>query len=118
MRAAAKGAVVLLVTLPMLAYVAGRLVASPPDPGPRSPVILDGSMSPSPTPTPSPPPRPSGNQPGEPGDGRDEEDDEDDEDDEGVRVVNPTPTRVGEDDGAPDSEGDDHTDDDTDVGDD
>jgi hypothetical protein len=78
-----KGAVVLLVTLPMLAYVAGRLVASPPDPGPRSPVILDVSLSPSPSPSasasPSPSPSPSRNQPEEPA--------EDDDDDAGVRVV-------------------------------
>jgi hypothetical protein len=41
MRSVVKGAVVLLVSLPILAYVAGRLAAVPPDPSPRSPVILD-----------------------------------------------------------------------------
>ncbi len=99
MRSGLKAAVVLLVTLPVLAYVGGRLAAAPPDPGPRTPVILDGS----PTQQPSP---------------RDERDDEQDDGD--VRVVNPTPTRVGEDDGddddGPGPEGDDRTDDDTSGG--
>ena len=109
MRSGLKAAVVLLVTLPVLAYVGGRLAAAPPDPGPRTPVILDGS----PTPQPSP---------------RDERDDErddgqdDGQDDGDLRVVNPTPTRVGEDDGddddGPGPEGEDRTDDDTSGGDD
>ena len=103
MRSGLKAAVVLLVTLPVLAYVGGRLAAAPPDPVPRTPVILDGS----PTPQPSP---------------RDERRADDGQDDGDVRVVNPTPTRVGEDDGddddGPGPEGDDRTDDDTSGGDD
>jgi len=110
MRSAVKAAVVLLVTLPMLAYVAGRLVAAPPDLGPRAPVILDDPVPSSSPRTPSSPSTPTS---------RPDPDEPDDNDqDDGVRVVNPTPTRVGEDDGAADPEGDDHTDDDdTDDGD-
>ena len=113
MTPALKAAVVLLVTLPVLAYVGGTLSAAPPDRGPRTPVILQGPA----TPTPSPAPSPSG--------GPREDDGKDDGEDDGeVRVVNPSPTRVGEDDGRagddepdPDSD-DDGTDDDTTGGDD
>ncbi len=54
-----KAAVVLLVTLPMLAYVAGRLVAAPPDLGPRTPVILDDPVPSPSSRTPSPPSTPT-----------------------------------------------------------
>jgi len=104
MRSAVKAAVVLLVTLPMLAYVAGRLVAAPPDLGPRAPVILDDPVPSSSSRTPSPPSTPTSRP--------DPDDPDHDDQDDGVRVVNPTPTRVGEDDGAADPEGDDHPDDD------
>ena len=108
MRTGLKAVVVLLVTLPMLAYVAGRLAASPADQGPRTPVILEGPAPADRAPTPSRSPRPP----------TPEEDE-----DGGVRVVNPTPTRVGEDDSGtgddePDAEDDDRTDDDTSGGDD
>ena len=112
MTPALKAAVVLLVTLPVLAYVGGTLSAAPPDRGPRTPVILQSPA----TPTPSPAPSPSG--------GPREDDGKDDGEDDGeVRVVNPSPTRVGEDDGGtgddePDPEDDDGTDDDTTGGDD
>ena len=120
MTPALKAAVVLLVTLPVLAYVGGTLSAAPPDRGPRTPVILQSPA----TPTPSPAPSPSGG-PRE-DDGKDEGKDDglDDEEDDGqVRVVNPSPTRVGEDDGRtgddePEPDGDDGTDDDTTGGDD
>ncbi len=72
MRSGLKAAVVLLVTLPVLAYVGGRLAAAPPDPGPRTPVILDGS----PTQQPSP---------------RDERDDEQDERGRPRRQPHPDP---------------------------
>jgi hypothetical protein len=103
MRSGLKAAVVLLVTLPVLTYVGGRLAAAPPDPGPRTPVILDRS----PSRLPSPPAE---------------------QDDGDVQVVNPAPTRVGEDDGGTGDDGsdddgrgpedDDRTDDDTTDGDD
>ena len=102
MTPALKAAVVLLVTLPVLAYVGGTLSAAPPDRGPRTPVILQG------------PPIPrtvAAAVATSPSQGNEQDDDG------GVRVVNPSPTRVGEDDGdrddEPDPEGDDGTDDDT-----
>jgi hypothetical protein len=107
MRPGVKAAVLLLVTLPMLAYVVGRLAVAPPDPVPRSPVIIERSSIPSPRPSPAP---------GSPSGDRDDEDD--DAEDGGVRVIKPSPTRVGEDDAEREPEGDDRTDDDTDDGDD
>jgi hypothetical protein len=68
-----KAAVVLLVTLPMLAYVAGRLVAAPPELGPRTPVILDDPVPSSSSRTPSPPSTPS-SRPDETDDGNDGDD--------------------------------------------
>jgi hypothetical protein len=118
MRPGVKAAVVLLVSLPILAYVTGRLAAVPPDPAPRSPVILESpaARTPSPSPASTPVERDDGDQRGEGDD---------------VRVVNPTPTRVGEDEGEDgldnlnedrdedgEPEGDDRTDDDSASGDD
>jgi len=108
MRPGVKAAVLLLVTLPMLAYVVGRLAVAPPDPAPRSPVIIERSAIPSPTPLPAPA-SPYGDRDG---------DEDDDAEDDGVRVIKPSPTRVGEDDSEREPEGDDRTDDDTDDGDD
>src|SRR5688572_8684074 len=97
MRTWVKAAVVLLVTLPMMAYVAGRLAAVPADLGPRAPVILHSPVVPERSAVPTPNPR----------------DDEEDLRDGGVRVVNPHPTRVvGEDDVTADESDDDGTDDD------
>src|SRR5688572_33070437 len=55
MTPALKAAVVLLVTLPVLAYVGGTLSAAPPDRGPRTPVILQSPATHTPSPAPSPP---------------------------------------------------------------
>jgi hypothetical protein len=118
MRSTVKVALVLAVTLPMLAYVAGRLAAAPPSPDPLTPVILEKPASSEPPATEPRPPRSSSPDP--PDDDRGEPDDDD------IRVVNPKPSRVGEDDtdDAPDdgpedgAAEDDRTDDDSSGGDD
>jgi hypothetical protein len=102
-----KALVVVAVTLPIAAYVVATLGASPAQPTPHDPVILR-----EPAPSSSPSSSPSGSPSGVP-DEREQGDD--------VRVVKPSPKRVGDDDGPsddrpddrPDDDGPDETDDDT-----
>ena len=84
-----------LVTLPIAAYVAGTLSATPEDHAPRSPVILRDAE-----PTESPSPSEKARR--DDADVQPRDDDEDGPSDDGaVKVVTPSPTRVG-DDGADD----------------
>ena len=100
-----KVAIGLALVLPMLAYVAGSLVASGSTDLPRhDPVVIrDAPLQPTSTPptlTPRPDPDP--------------DDEDDDTDDDDVVVVTPKPTRVDDDDGDDRDDRDDRDDDDTD----
>jgi len=101
-----KVAIGLALVLPMLAYVAGSLVASGSTDLPRhEPVVIrDAPLQPTSTPptlTPRPDPDP-------------DDEDDDDTDDDDVVVVTPKPTRVDDDDGDDRDDRDDRDDDDTD----
>lgn len=108
MRTWVKPLLLVLVTLPIVGYVAGTLGAAPTEPVPRSPVILRDADPPVP-PEPMVPRRQEPKPPPPPGpdtDHADTDDDDADADDDEARVVKPSPVRV-DDDVAPDDEGDD-----------
>jgi hypothetical protein len=80
----------LLLTLPIVWFVAGTLSPAPEEHAPRPPVILRD-------PNPSEPPRPSDNEPGEVEDHQRRDADQPRGDRPGVPVVAPPPTWVGHD---------------------
>ena len=108
-----KAFVVVMVTLPIAAYVVATLGSSPAQPTPQSPVVLRD-------PPPKPPPqKPQPSRSESSAEGRDDgagegdeggpEDDRTEGDD--ISVVTPSPKRVGDDDGTDDDGGTDDGDD-------